>query len=139
MKGINPYINFKGSAASAMEAYKEIFGGDLSVLPMSASPGGDALPPDIQSKIMHSHLAGSDFNLMGTDGQCPDGESQAPNSEPCLSIALTCSSYEEIEGYYGKLSEGGSIFCPLGPAFWGGHFAMVTDRFGVTWLMTCEA
>jgi PhnB protein len=83
---------------------------------------------------MHSHLQNGDFVLMASD-MCGMGELKQGNS---VDISLTCSSEEEINHLYKQLTEGGIILQELQPQFWGELFAMVTDRFGVRWMLSFD-
>jgi PhnB protein len=55
-----------------------------------------------------------------------------------LALSVNCSSEEEINHFFSKLSEGGNIIDPLQPQFWGAIFGVLTDRFGIRWMFNYQ-
>jgi PhnB protein len=126
---LNPYLNFAGNAREAMEFYKGVFGGELHVstfkeYQLSQEPADD-------DKIMHSMLiTGGGITLMGADVPKSMG-TPGPNGN----ISLSGDNEAELRGYWDKLSRGSKITVPLEKAPWGDTFGMLTDQFGVEWLV----
>ena len=137
MKRLNPYIGFKGKTREALGYYQSIFGGEATFMTVGETPQEvqSMCPPGTADQVMHGQLDLGAFALMGTDMGDPNAH---PAHSDCsrISVAIDCSDKAEIEKLYRSLGEGGSIGCPLGPAFWGGDFGMVTDKYGVNWLLT---
>ncbi|MGI5193539.1 VOC family protein [Streptomyces sp. CA-288835] len=126
---LNPYLSFNGDARQALEFYKEVFGGTLSVNTYAEFGQEDAALAD---KIMHGMLeTPSGLTLMGADGA--PGEEYKPGNN--FSVALTGDDDAELRGYWEKLSAGGSVSVPLEKQMWGDVFGMCTDRFGVPWMV----
>jgi PhnB protein len=126
---LNPYLNFNGNAREAMDFYVAVFGGERTS--MTFSDGG--MPHEAAEKdwIMHSQLeTPSGFTLMASDVPQSHGGAQ-PNG----SISLSGTEDAELHGYWDKLSAGGQIAQPLVQAPWGDSFGMLTDKFGVSWLV----
>ncbi|MET8329964.1 VOC family protein [Streptomyces sp. NPDC005181] len=127
---LNPYISFNGDARQAMEFYKEIFGGTLTMNTFGAF--GEKEAGDVADKIMHSMLeTDSGFTLMGAD--TPPGMEHKPGNN--ISVSLSGDDAGELRGYWDKLSAGGTVSVPLDKQMWGDVFGMCTDRFGITWLV----
>jgi PhnB protein len=127
---LNPYLNFNGNTAHAMTFYETVFGGELKLSTFKDMGQSDAVTDD--SKIMHSELrATNGIVLMAADAVGDNANEAGKNS----SISLSGDNSEELTSYYTKLSEGGLIIQPLEAAPWGDAFGMVTDQFGVTWLV----
>jgi PhnB protein len=127
---LNPYISFKDNAHAAMEFYKTVFGGELT---MSTFKGFNvSQDPSEDNKIMHSVLeTESGITFMASD---------TPNSMPFstgtnMSISLSGDNETELRTYYEKLSAGGNVTMPLEKAPWGDAFGAFTDKFGVAWLV----
>lgn len=126
---LNPYISFRGDARDAMEFYKSVFGGSLTMntfgeFGAEESPGAD--------KIMHSSLeTDSGFTLMGAD--TPPGMEHNPGNN--ISVSLSGDSGDELRGYWEKLTDGGTVAVPLEKQMWGDEFGMCVDRFGITWMV----
>lgn len=136
MKRLNPYIAFHGKTREALSFYQSVFGGELYVMTVGDCPPEvqSAFPAAMKEQAMHAQLEISpSFAIMGTDCNNPNGPAPSGTN---ISIAVDCSDQAQLETYYGKLAEGGSVDCPLGPAFWGGQFGMVTDKYGQDWLLT---
>jgi PhnB protein len=126
---LNPYISFKDNAREAMEFYKDVFGGELTL--STFGEFGQADTP-IADKIMHGNLhTSSDFTIMAADTP-PD---MAHNPGDNIAISLSGDDADELRGYWEKLSEGGTVSVPLEKQMWGDEFGMLTDRFGIGWMV----
>lgn len=129
---LNSYIHFNGNARDAMEFYRSIFGGEVlsSTYGESAS---DDMPVDetVADKLMHAHLHGGHIELMGSD--MPDSANFAEGSRVTLSI--NGSDEAELRDYWEKLSQDAQVHVPLDSAPWGDIFGMLTDKFGVNWMV----
>jgi PhnB protein len=126
---LNPYISFDGNAREAMEFYKSVFGGDLTVNTFGEYGSPDEPGAD---KIMHGQLeTDSGFTLMGADtpphGQYKPGEN--------IAISLSGDDGDELRGYWEKLSGGGMVAVPLEKQMWGDEFGMCVDRYGIGWMV----
>ena len=125
---LNPYISFKDNARQAMEFYKSVFGGELNTNTFGefGTEGADS------AKIMHAQLeAPNGFTLMGSD--VPKSLPYTPGSN--YAISLSGDDEKELRGYWDKLSKGATVAVPLEKAPWGDSFGMLTDKFGVSWLV----
>jgi PhnB protein len=131
---LNPYLNFRGNAREAMEFYRGVFGGKLTIATFadfhaSSDPGEDHL-------VMHADLEGPEgIRLMASD------VSERMEFRPGTNVSMSLSGEDEAElrRYFERLSEGGSVSMPLERAPWGDVFGMCTDRFGVNWLVNIAA
>lgn len=127
---LNPYISFKGNARQAMEFYHSVFGGKLDTT--TFEEGGMAENQAKPDQLMHAMLvADNGITLMASD--LPDGMEYTPGST--ISISLSGDNETELTDYYNKLAEGGTIAEPLKKAPWGDTFGMLTDQFGVFWMV----
>lgn len=122
------YLHFDGNAKEAMEFYKSVFGGELDLQKIGDSPMGQAMPEEKHNNIMHSMLKTENFMLMASD--MFDGETQRGNT---YSLCLDCTSKEEQQNLFNKLSEGGTVRHPLKEEAWG-TFGDCTDKFGIDWM-----
>jgi PhnB protein len=127
---LNPYISFNGTAREAMEFYKTVFGGELTL--STFGENNMSSDPAEADKIMHGMLkAENGITLMGAD--TPQGMEYKPGTN--VSISLSGDDEAELRGYWDKLSEGASIAAPLATAPWGDTFGMLTDKFGIFWMV----
>jgi PhnB protein len=125
---LNPYLNFQGNAAEAIEFYRTVFGGDVQI--MTFAEGGMPHEPADADKVMHAQLdAENGMTLMAADS--------VPGTPPASGVSISLSGEDdaELSGYYERLAEGGTVVEPLMMAPWGDKFGMVADRFGILWLV----
>lgn len=113
-----------------MEFYHSVFGGKLDVTTFKEF--GVSEDPAEADKIMHAMLeAPNGMILMGAD--TPNAMELRPGGT--ISISLSGDDEAELRGYYDKLREGGTETMPLAKAPWGDSFGMLTDRYGIDWLV----
>jgi PhnB protein len=126
---LNPFIYFGDTARPAMEFYRDVFGGDLTV--STFAEFGQVDSPDA-SKVMHSQLETSDgFTLMAQD--TPQGMEFKPGAN--MFVILSGDDAAELRGYWERLSDGGTVTVPLGKQIWGDEGGACIDRFGVSWMI----
>jgi PhnB protein len=117
-----------------MEFYQSVFGGKLTMSTFKEFHA--AQDPAEGDKIMHAILeADNGITFMAAD---------TPNSMEYKAganyrMSLTGDNEAELRGYFEKLAVGGSVMMPLEKAPWGAMFGMLTDKFGVPWLVNVEA
>ena len=131
MTQINTYINFNGNCREAMNFYKQCLGGELALQTIEGSPIEAQCPTSMKDSILHSSLTKGGIILMGSDMQGPGGYLPGNN----ISLSVNCSSEDEITTFYANLSEGGDIIDPLKKQFWGAQFGVLTDKFGIRWML----
>ena len=113
---IEPYLFFEGRCEEAVEFYKKALGAEvLMMMRFKDSPDPNACAGVPEDKIMHASLRIGGSNVMASDGRC---------DEPM-----------KFEGFSLSLAEGGSVQMPLAKTFWSPRFGMVTDKFGVMWMV----
>ena len=129
---LNPYLGFRDTAREAMEFYKSVFGGELTISTFAELQASE--DPAEADKVMHSQLTSdSGLTLMASD--TPNSMEYTPGTNHSVSISGENSDEAELRGYFDKLADGGSVTMPLAAAPWGDSFGMVIDKFGVTWLV----
>jgi len=127
---LNPYFNFKVNTRQAMEFYKTVFGGKLTMSTFDEfhSP----VAPGEGHLIMHAQLdVENGITLMASD--TPTGMEFKPGTN--VSVSLSGENETELRGYYQKLISGGTVTMPLEKAPWGDTFGMLTDQFGINWMV----
>ena len=127
---LTPYVSFRDNAREAMEFYKSVFGGELTVSTFGDFQASE--DPSEQNKVMHSQLTSpSGLVLMAAD--TPNSMDYTPGT--AISISLSGDDETELTGYYEKLVDGGTVTEPLAKAPWGDSFGMCVDKFGINWLV----
>jgi len=138
MKAVNPYLNFNGNCEAAFEFYKSIFGGEfLTVMRFKETPAEVMeVPASEAEKIMHMALPiGQGTMLMGSD--VPEAMGAVTPGDN-FAIVISADSEAEATKVFNKLSAGGQVTMPLDKTFWGDYFGMLTDRFGVQWMVSYD-
>ena len=75
----------------------------------------------------------SDFTLLGCDAAGPMKESFKQGSN--FSISLNVENQDTAKNIFDKLSDKGKVSSPMAETFWGSYFGMLTDRFGIQWMI----
>ena len=129
------HLSFKGDCEAAFKFYEQQLGGQLGQLfRYRGSPMADSAPPDWQDKIMHGSVKIGDLVLMGAD-IAPEGYEEPKG----ISLSLQLKNPSDAERIYADLVKGGRVVLPLEKTFWAERFGMAVDRFGIPWLINCEA
>jgi PhnB protein len=126
---LNPYLTFPGTAREAMTYYQQVLGGDLTISTFGEfgqdGPGADG--------VMHAQLETPDgFVLMGSD--IAPGQEQGFTRGDQMTVSLSGDD-ESLRRYWDGLADGGTVSMPLEKQMWGDEFGMLTDRFGVPWMV----
>lgn len=131
---LNPYLNFRAEAREAMEFYKSVFGGTLTLQTFKELHASQDHSED--DKIMHAQLdAENGLTLMAAD--TPDSMDYQRGTN--VNLSLSGDDEPELRGYFDKLCAGGTIIMPLEKAAWGDTFGMCADKFGIQWLLNITA
>ncbi len=128
-----PYLSFDGNCAEAMHFYEKTLGGTIKVM-MSGSqvPVQDEMAAAFGDRILNSQLELPGGTML-YGGDCP---THMPyEGIKGVSLTLNFDTVEEGEEIFNKLADGGQVFMPYAPTFWAEKFGMVTDKFGVTWVV----
>jgi len=132
MAKLNPYINFKNNTREVMDFYKSVFGGELTL--NTFKDGGMVKEGPGAELIMHAMLIiGPEMTIMASD--TPEHMEYKPAAGMSISLSGDASDGEKLKGYFEKLSEGANIFMPIAQAPWGDTFGMLTDKFGIGWMV----
>lgn len=131
---VQAYLSFEGRCEEAIEFYKKAVGAQVETLTRFAeSPDQSMIPPGAEQKVMHSELRIGETNIFATDGMCAGAAGFKG-----ASIALIGLTEDEARRYYEALSEGGQAGMPLSRTFFSPAFGMLTDKFGVPWMVVAE-
>jgi PhnB protein len=132
---VQPYLFFNGRCEEAVEFYKKALGAEVIMMmrykesPEAPPPG--MVPPGFENKIMHTSLRVGQSVVMASDG-CA---TEKVNFEG-FSLSVAVSSPEEVDRIFNALAEGGQVTMPAGKTFWSPRFGMVTDKFGIGWMIS---
>ncbi len=131
---VNIYLYFPGSCEEAFTFYQSVLGGEiLAMHRFAGSPGEGMVPKEWGDKIMHVDMEVAGVHLMGSD-LAPDHFVKPQG----YNVSLQIEEPEEAERAFAALSEGGQVTMALEQTFWARRFGILTDRFGINWMVNCE-
>jgi PhnB protein len=131
---INPYLTFNGTCEAAFNRYAEIFKTPIKMMMrFREMPGDQQIPPGWEEKVMHAAIEMEGARLMGSDRA--DAHYQKPQG---MVVSVVVDTPEEAERIFGALAEGGEITMPMAETFWAQRFGMLTDAYGVPFMINCE-
>lgn len=137
MATLNTYLNFNGNTMEVFNFYKSVFGGEFdAVMRFSEMPAEYPVKDEEKNLIMHISLpVGTGSVLMGSD---------VPGSYPPVTegtnfgISINAESKVDADRLFNALSDGGKATMPMADAFWGSYFGMLTDKFGIQWMISFD-
>jgi len=130
---VQTYLFFGGRCEEALEFYRTALGAQIGmVMRFKESPEpvpADKIPAGYGDKVMHAEFTVGGSTLMASDG-C--GEEAGFDG---FSLSLAVPTEDAADRAFAALAEGGRVTMPLAPTFWSPRFGMVTDRFGLGWMI----
>ncbi|MFE1644641.1 VOC family protein [Microbacterium sp. P01] len=137
------HLNFRGEARAALEFYQSVFGGEISI----ATYGDFGMPQDAPgaADVVFGQVVSADgFRIMAYDipgdrtpsaGRFARRENGVTLTDQTFFLSVRGETLEEVQGYGERISVGGTVVEPLAASAWSPGFGMLTDRFGVTWIL----
>ncbi len=126
-----PHLNLRGDARAALEFYRSVFGGELTIV--TYRDAHSIQDPAEADQVMWGQVAASSgFRVMAYD--VPSSRPWSPGEAPFF-VSLRGETAEEIRGDWEKLVEGAEVLVPIAPSAWAPLYGMLKDRFGVTWVV----
>ncbi|MEO0060063.1 MAG: hypothetical protein RLZZ312_1710 [Bacteroidota bacterium] len=136
---LNPYLIFNGNCETAFVHYSKVFN-----LPITQISRFGEMPsnPKIQlseieaNKIMHVCIPlANGTTLMGSD---TNSSSEKISVGDNFSISINATSVEQADNFFNKLSENGMVKMQIEKTFWNAYFGMLTDQFGINWMINFD-
>jgi PhnB protein len=140
------HLNFRGTARAALDFYQSVFGGRV----IAATYADFGMPQDAPGadKIVFGQLeSDSGFRVMAYDVPRQDdpnpavaaGSTTRSNgttiTDRTFFLSVRGDTLDEVTSYWNGLSDGADVVEPLAASAWSPGFGMLTDRFGVTWVI----
>jgi PhnB protein len=128
---IQPYLNFNGRSTEAIEFYRQALSAEVVLLMhFKDAPDQSMCASGSENKVMHATLKIGETILFATDGRC-DSETKFNG----FSLSLSVKTETDADRFFAALADGGQVQMPLSKTFFSSYFGMVTDRFGVSWMV----
>ena len=129
---VQPYLNFDGRCDEALEFYKKAIGAKVGMLMrFKDAPDQSMISPGSENKVMHSSFQVGETTIMASDGRCT-GKANFHR----IALSITANSEAEADKLFGGLAEGGQVNMPLSKTFFSPKFGMLSDKFGVGWMIS---
>ena len=128
---VEPHLNFDGRCEEALEFYKKALDAKVGVLMrFKDAPDQSMITPGSENKVMHSQIQVGDATLFMSDGRCTGN-----TNFHGIALAVSVKSEAEAEKTFAGLADGGQVQMPLGKTFFSPRFGMLSDKFGVGWMI----
>ena len=134
MAAFHPYLFFGGNCRAAFTRYKEIFGGELTLMDMKDAPDTGDVPPEKAEMIIHAALVYDDNLLMGSDDPMTDDFGPVHG----MMVSYSAPDAEGARRVFDALADGGQVTQDLIETFFSPAFGMCTDRFGTPWMVVAD-
>lgn len=137
MSALNLYLAFNGNCETAFQYYKKVFGGEfITHMTFGETPGGSPVPEASKDLLMHVSLPVKGNVLMGCDMPLSMPPATFGNN---FNISVNADTTEEADKIFNGLSKGGTVTMPMQKTFWSPYFGMLTDQFGIQWMVGLPA
>lgn len=143
MAKVSTYLNFGRSTEEAFLFYRSVFKTEFSspIHRFSEVPQSPDQPPLAEADknlVMHIELPILGGHVLhGTDA--PESMGFTLKQGNNVYINLEPDTRDESDALFAALSAGGEVEIPIQEMFWGAYFASFVDRFGVGWMINCDA
>ena len=134
---VQAYLQFHGRCEEALEFYRGALGAEVTALMRwkdCPEPQPGSIPPGAENKVMHAEFRVGDTTILASDGMNLDGK---PTFQG-VSLAITVPTDADAKRRFDLLAERGQVQQPLIPTFFSSSFGVLTDRFGVSWMVVVE-
>jgi PhnB protein len=132
---VQPYLFFDGTCEEAIEFYKTAIGAKVEMLMhFKDSPDKSNLPPNSEGKVMHAAFRVGETQVLASDGHCA-----GKPSFQGFGLTLNATDDAEADTLFAAIGQGGTVMQPMTKTFFASKFGMVTDRFGILWMVIAEA
>jgi len=132
---VQPYLFFDGKCEEALEFYKSAIGAKVEMMMRFKEAPEGQCTPGLEDKIMHSSFKVGDTVVMASDGMA---SAAAKPEFKGFSLTLNPKTEAECEKLFTALSDGGQVHQPLIKTFFSPKFGVLSDRFGVSWMVMVD-
>jgi len=128
---LQPYLFFDGRCDEALDFYKKAIGAKVDMLMrFKEAPDQSMVSPGSADKVMHAAVHIGDAQVLMSDGRC-----QGKTNFQGFGLAISVKDEAEADKAFNALADGGRVTAPLSKTFFSPRFGMVTDKFGVLWMV----
>lgn len=131
---LEPYLFFSGNCEEALNFYKGVFGGEVtSISRWKDAPPEAGMPAGDGERVMHANFVSPSIKFMASDSR-----PTTQYGEGRISLSIGTKNVVDAQRVWDALAKDATIDMPFSDSFWGAKFGMLTDRFGIDWMINCE-
>ncbi len=130
---IMPYLMFGGRCEEALAFYKKALGAEVEMM-MLFKDSPEPPPPGMLQKGFEEKVMHCSFRIRGTTLMASDGCEEGPGFSG-FSLSLSVKDEDDAKTVFDALLEDGKVQMPLAKTFWSPCFGMLTDKFGMGWMV----
>ena len=131
---LEPYLFISGGKCEeALNFYKGVFKGDVTAMSRwKDAPAEMGLPAELGSRVMNANFKSPGVSFMAADAQPTTQYGMGR-----ISLAIGTSDVAEAQRVWDALAKDGEVEMPMEETFWAAKFGMLTDKYGVDWMINC--
>jgi PhnB protein len=129
---LNPNLAFNGNAEEVLDHYRNALGGDVEIVRFAGTPAAGSVSPEWATKVLYGTLR----SPVGTVNVMDAPADRAGKPGDNFSIGIQTESEAQTDAIFSKLAQGGVVTMPLDKTFWSPRFGMLTDKFGIKWMVS---
>lgn len=133
MKQFNVYLTFPGNCEEALKFYETALGGEITAINRFGDSPVEAAEAD-KNRVIHAEFKADGIYFMASDSM----PGQPINSGDMVTLSINLTDGTEQERIFNALAEGGKVTMALQETFWKAVFGMVTDKYGIHWMLNRE-
>jgi PhnB protein len=128
---LQPYLFFDGKCDEALDFYKKAVGAEAKMLMrFNQAPDQSMISPGSENKVMHAQVQIGDTTVLMSDGRCTGN-----TNFQGFALTVTANTEGEADKVFNALADGGKVTMPMAKTFFSPRFGMLTDKFGVGWMV----
>ncbi|MEM9242834.1 MAG: VOC family protein [Pseudomonadota bacterium] len=134
MKTLDIYLFFAGKCEEALTFYKQCLNGEITMFKRFKDEPTLDVPAEYADHVMHAEFKAGDLFFMASDGMPGQSHKLGDN----IHLNIQCDSIEQQDRIFQALAKGGTVSKALEETFWGSRFGMLTDQYGIHWMLSCD-
>ncbi len=136
MPNLTPYLMFDGDCEEAMYFYKNALGGEITSMGRFGDGQMENVPEEAKNRVMHASLKFRGGEIFASDTM-PGSSLNSGGEGARVQLSLNLEGLSQLEATFDKLKKDGKVTMELQDTFWGGRLGMITDKFGIAWMLSC--
>lgn len=139
------HLNFRGDARAALDFYRSVFGGHVTIatygdfgMPAGLPGADDVVFGQVETesgfRVMAYDIPGQSGGPADTAGSTRRENGTTITDQPFF-VSVRGTSLDAVQDHWSRLCVAATVIEPLAASAWSPGFGMLTDSFGVTWIL----